>query len=879
MRIFTRFFSVVTLLALIGALVFLALPARAESNGKEVLPTGTIRTNQYTTISKVSQDIHGIVYQAKISTLPQVMADGRTLIDPKWYKIGSGFTSGINTFKANVVGTRVSITDEKGRIQVYDPVFQLSNQKTNAQIPTLIDDPYNHNYKANTLRWFYGPFATGAYLTRYLRIVEGYISETITISKDPGTDVIISLNAKSEKDFSGKTLWLQVFDANWNTILGQINEVADFVIPHSKIVNIKYPLIIDPTTTFASSSGSSLRDYGLVYNTVWSDASALVNIPSSTIINCGQLFYAGTYDIRRCPVIFDTTGLPGGIVISAATMDLYIYSMVDTAAVDPSLVIQSGQPTYPHDPIVLGDYGTTHYSGVGGYIAFSDLIVGQYNHIPFTSTGLGWIQSGASTKLILRSDREISAFSPASTEMMGFYNYPQGVGYYPTLTVIYSSTPSAPTVTTGVSPAHTSSSATFAGLLNDDGSLPTSVNFVYSTDFSYSSTTTWIPGIVTGQSFQTTVTGLAPTTLYNYKAQANNSLGTDLGANQTVTTDAAGPPAPPGTVLPTVTTLDASGVGSTAAILNGILTDDGGTTCDVRFEWDTDSGSPYANQTPWISGNEAGTTFNYFLSGLTTGIPIFFVAEARNSIGTATGVEKTFTPVFTAPTNFVAKPTSSTTVDLQWTKQGDQTQIVYKSGGYPIDRADGTVAGLTPNATLTVPGLTASTTYYFRAWSWKSDGTWSATYADAVATTFPGSTTAATTINIEGKTKPSDTSFWTRDPAGTVLVNIPFFYEAVEAAATTTEVPDTTLWFMIAVTITAAMSAVIYFTTNAIEGQSSGAAAFLGEHEGKAVVSLIMGGVTFLICSAIGMAPPWVGVTGLIIMTGIGLLIGKVGRS
>jgi hypothetical protein len=80
------------------------------------------------------------------------------------------------------------------------------------------------------------------------------------------------------------------------------------------------------------------------------------------------------------------------------------------------LVVQNGQPTYPHDPIVVGDYSKAHYADNGGQIASGTVTPYAWNSFDLNATGLTWIQTGAGnkTKLIFRTSHDIAGTGPTS---------------------------------------------------------------------------------------------------------------------------------------------------------------------------------------------------------------------------------------------------------------------------------------------------------------------------------------------------------------------------------------------------------------------------------------------------------------------------------
>lgn len=94
-------------------------------------------------------------------------------------------------------------------------------------------------------------------------------------------------------------------------------------------------------------------------------------------------------------------------------------------------------------------------------------------------------------------------------------------------------------------------------------------------------------------------------------------------------------------VTPTVTTDPATDVIQTFATPNGTLGDDGGEACQVRFQYGlTDA---YGTDTAWQPGKVTGNTFEQTISGLEPNTTYHFRAQAKNSAGTASGADRTFT--------------------------------------------------------------------------------------------------------------------------------------------------------------------------------------------------------------------------------------------
>jgi len=104
------------------------------------------------------------------------------------------------------------------------------------------------------------------------------------------------------------------------------------------------------------------------------------------------------------------------------------------------LIIQNGQPTYPHMPMKNGDYYYNYYMGDGGSISSSEISGTEYNayNITLTSDGLQWINKEGVTKLCLRTSRDINKNEPSDNEYILIYSSEKGSTYAPKLIVKYS---------------------------------------------------------------------------------------------------------------------------------------------------------------------------------------------------------------------------------------------------------------------------------------------------------------------------------------------------------------------------------------------------------------------------------------------------------
>ena len=189
---------------------------------------------------------------------------------------------------------------------------------------------------------------------------------------------------------------------------------------------------------------------------------------------------------------------------------------------------------------------------------------------------------------------------------------------------------------------------------------------------------------------------------------------------------------------PQVTTNSATNEEETTATLNGVITDDGGEACQYRFEYDTNSGEPYAYNTGWTGSKTSGQSFSAPISSLAKGTKYYFRAQGRNSADTTSGSELTLLTKPDAPTSFDATTVGTTQIDLSWVKGAgaQKTKIQRKQGSYPTNRDDGTQVYFDTGSSEPNTGLAPGTTYYYGAWSYvQGSEQWSDNCAQASATT------------------------------------------------------------------------------------------------------------------------------------------------
>jgi hypothetical protein len=190
---------------------------------------------------------------------------------------------------------------------------------------------------------------------------------------------------------------------------------------------------------------------------------------------------------------------------------------------------------------------------------------------------------------------------------------------------------------------------------------------------------------------------------------------------------------------PTVSTLAATSVTDTSAIIGGNIT----ASVPVITGYGTQYGmaSSYGS---WINSTvsqSAPFTFQNTTPALNQGKLYYFRAWAKNFVGEGYGSQATFLTLPDAPTAFTCTSLNTTAVTLAWTNGvgSSYTPIWYKTTGYPATPTDGTLACNTTSSSYILNGLDNTLTYYFSAWGWTSNSTlsaYSSTFAQASGAPF-----------------------------------------------------------------------------------------------------------------------------------------------
>jgi hypothetical protein len=334
-------------------------------------------------------------------------------------------------------------------------------------------------------------------------------------------------------------------------------------------------------------------------------------------------------------------------------------------------------------------------------------------------------------------------------------------------------TASAPSVTTEDVLLFGIDTATVRGTMTANGALTTG-SFCIST----SSATTIIDGVLdsclfvipsspTTTSTNTATTGdavgLSQATTYYYQQIGDNSQGTSYGTVKSFITLAGSPVA---------TTVAASSVANTTAVINGRV-NPGGASTTVKFCWGTSSslsGCTLSDTITVLAGSAGLTNVSMNLSGLTPGTTYYFRVQGSNSQGTTQGAILSFIAGAPSVQTLTATSVTSSTAVLNGTVKangsnvssvtfclatdptasaGVITNCLPASGNASPGAFSSSITIANPES-KTVTSLTSGTLYYFQIIAQNGNGTSYGEILSFTADAPVGVTKDATSVTSSG---------------------------------------------------------------------------------------------------------------------------------
>ena len=346
-----------------------------------------------------------------------------------------------------------------------------------------------------------------------------------------------------------------------------------------------------------------------------------------------------------------------------------------------------------------------------------------------------------------------------------------GTSYGNEVQFVTSSDP--PTVITSQVSNISQSSALGGGNVTDDGGATVAQRGIcWSTSHDPTLSDSHGSGGTGTGSFTVEMTGLDASTTYYVRAYAINAAGTTYGneVSFTTTQDIS---------APTVTTLPVTNIAQTTATGGGNVTHDGGGTVAERgICWSMEH-NPTTNDAHDQSGAGIGS-YTIDMSDLTPNTTYYVRAYAINGAGTSYGNEESFTTtqylfaptVTTSPVTNITQTTALGGGNVTNDGGADVTErgVCWSTNHNPtVNNSHASNGTGTGSYTVQMTGLTASTTYYVRAYAVNSEGT---SYGEEVsfATSQNVSSPTVTTSSVTNITQTTATGGGnvTSDGGGTV---------------------------------------------------------------------------------------------------------------
>jgi len=235
----------------------------------------------------------------------------------------------------------------------------------------------------------------------------------------------------------------------------------------------------------------------------------------------------------------------------------------------------------------------------------------------------------------------LTSLSPNTTYYIRAYaTNAAGTGYSSQVSFTTSSSPTAPSVTTGNITNITLVSATAGGSISSLGSTNVTQHghcWGLNANPTTSDNKTLL-GTGSVGSFSSNLDGLTAGTTYFVRAYATNAAGTSYGTQQSFTTTN------PST--PSITTVTASSINGNSASSGGSISSDGGAPITAKGVcWSTSQNPTTANQ---LTTDGTGTnSFTSYITGLDPLTTYYVRAYATNSAGTSYGNQISFTTTYT----------------------------------------------------------------------------------------------------------------------------------------------------------------------------------------------------------------------------------------
>ena len=494
------------------------------------------------------------IWTARVTEKPRFTDDGQT-ISPRWLYDSDSMQwyADNNLYEATVNGSEVTITYENKTL-TWNPDINIGEKELITPMSSLsmVVDPITEGYYGNILKWEY---ANG--ITRELRITEGKLTENYIVSEVTKDDVIIDTNAIMDADYVWKTPILTLDALNETVKVIENDDVV--ILPVETIKDTPLPITIDPDSNFVATASDGYMEIVMGDSSSWAyvrdnDTAHAVSAGGSTAMvisgNYANAFTQNT--LYRAFLPFNTAGLPDECYITNATLGLEAGQTFDNE--DAGIVILSGMPTYPSDPMVVTDYDRTLYDEVTVYgemdVSEDGWSDGSHSNITLNYVDT-LINKQGTTKLLLREHGDFANDRPpyGTGNTVKFSTSEAGASNRPTLYITYLVATEPPQVSTLSATYVSISTAQLNAYITNDGGQPCDVRFQYNETLTPCNTTnaiiwtvntTWVNDTyTTGIYPYKAISGLTNNTMYFFRVQARNANSTVSGSVLCFTTGTA----------------------------------------------------------------------------------------------------------------------------------------------------------------------------------------------------------------------------------------------------------------------------------------------------------------------------------------------------
>jgi|GEM_PF-1340245 len=542
---------------------------------------------------------------------------------------------------------------------------------------------------------------------------------------------------------SGVTYYVKAYASNASGTQLSTSAVSFTTPSNLPVVTWSAPTTFEPQATYVTLNGSASADGG------------------SSITDRGFVYKAGSNptitDNKTSATSPTGTGSFSKTISGLTPNTTYYFASYATNANGTSLSGTFGSYTTAIGVPVVNS--TTTVTNIGQTSATSGGYISTDNTFAVTERGVCWNTSGnptiASSKVTSGTGTgsfsvDLAGLTIGTTYCVRCYAINSaGVGYagQVSFTTLGANLPTV--ASTSAVTNITQTTATSGGNVSSDGGATiTERGICWATSQNPTTSNAKATASGTTGSFSANLSGLTASTTYYVRAYATNSQGTSYASQVSFTTAAS-------ISLPTVSTTTPGQVTYNSYWVGCYVSADGGATVTERGYVMNTSGSPTTSSYTRKGYNGSGTGYcDIYVSGLAANTTYYVRGYAINSAGTAYGSQLSFTTGSAPVTPTVSTNSPATNIGPSGATVGGSVSadggasvtergVCYNTSGSPTTSNSKVTSGTGTGAfSVSITGLSQTTTYYARAYATNSAGT---SYGSQISFTTSG---AATTPSV-----------------------------------------------------------------------------------------------------------------------------------